>query len=102
MSRKDLTKSQLDLVYGSESVEDSRSLSGVSIGSKGSSRGSEDIATGPSEFTLSKSNKGESHIWQQLPLFYDACHMTYCLHVYLVNGVVLPPATFILVCYSNQ
>jgi len=29
MSRKDLTKSQLDLVYGSESVEDSRSLSGV-------------------------------------------------------------------------
>ncbi|KAF6038460.1 hypothetical protein EB796_003243 [Bugula neritina] len=68
MSRKDLTKSQLDLVYGSESVEDSRSLSGVSIGSKGSSRGSEDIATGPSEFTLSKSNKviNERHLQVRL------------------------------------
>ena len=63
----------MDLVYGSGgtnaagdrysgtevgSIEDNKSLSGVSIGSKGSSRGSEETASGPQDISMSKSNKG--------------------------------------------
>lgn len=50
----------MELAYGADSMEDNRSLSGLSIGSKGSSRGSEDAALGPPDVSLSKSNKGES------------------------------------------
>ena len=56
--KKDLTRSQIDLVYGREGTEDNRSISDLSIGSKGSSKGSEEAPVGPSEVTLSKSNKG--------------------------------------------
>lgn len=65
-SRKDLTRSQIDLVYGGDrssggydggSLEDNKSLSGVSIGSKSSSRGSEETSA-PTDISLSKNNKG--------------------------------------------
>lgn len=58
LSKKDLSRSQMDLAYDVDSMEDNRSLSGLSIGSKGSSRGSEEAPVGPQDISLSKSNKG--------------------------------------------
>ncbi|XP_067943697.1 girdin-like isoform X2 [Watersipora subatra] len=53
--KKDLSHSQMDLVYGVDNIEETRSLGGLSIGSKGSSRGSEET---PTDVTMSKNNKG--------------------------------------------
>jgi len=51
---KDLTKSQLDLTLGL-GTEDTQSLSGVSVSSKTSSKGSDGA---PVDVTITKNNKG--------------------------------------------
>lgn len=57
-----MTRSQIDLVYGFDGIDDTRSLSGVSIGSKGSSRGSEDNPHSAADIAISKSNKGKTSL----------------------------------------
>lgn len=58
-SLRDVTQSQLDLTLGMTGRDhDAVSLSNLSVGSKGSSKGSENSSATPSDVTLMKNNKG--------------------------------------------